>query len=287
MWALAGCGGASQAAQQGGSIRIVAAENFWGSIASQIGGPDATVTSIITNPNTDPHDYEPTASDARTIATADLVIVNGVGYDPWADKLLAASPGTRTVLSVGNLVGAKPGDNPHRWYNPANVQTFIAQLTTDLARLRPSSTAAFTRGRATFETSGLREYDGLIAAIKFNYAGTPIGASESIFSMLAPALGLRLITPPSFLAAISEGSDVSAADKTTIDQQINTGAIKIYVYNSQNVTPDVQAQLSEVEAEHIPHATITETLAPASATFQAWQTRQLLGIEAALAAARG
>ena len=119
----------------------------------------------------------------------------------------------------------------------------------------------------------LQPYDRPIATIRAKYAGTPVGASESIFSMLAPSLGLDLITPYSFLKAISEGTEVSAADKATIDGQIQHHQIKIYVYNSQNVTPDVQAQLSEVKAEHIPYTTITETLAPASATYQAWQTR--------------
>jgi zinc/manganese transport system substrate-binding protein len=89
------------------------------------------------------------------------------------------------------------------------------------------------------------------------------------------------------LKAISEGTDVSAADKATIDRQIKNHKIKIYVYNSQNVTPDVQAQLSEVKAAHIPSATITETLIPSGTTYQAWQTKQLLGIEAALAKSAG
>ena len=120
---------------------------------------------------------------------------------------------------------------------------------------------------------------------KAKYSGTPVGASESIFALLAPSLGLKLITPPSFLRAISEGTDVTAADRETIDRQIAEHRIKIYVYNSQNVTPDVQAQLREVKAAHIPYATITETLAPADTTYQAWQTRQLLRIEAALATA--
>ena len=127
----------------------------------------------------------------------------------------------------------------------------------------------------------------MIASIKSTYGGTPVGASESIFSMLAPALGLNLITPYSFLRAISEGTEVTAADKQTIDAQIQQHQIKIYVYNSQNVTPDVQAQLQEVKAAHIPYTTITETLQPASSTYQAWQTRQLLGIQSALAQATG
>jgi zinc/manganese transport system substrate-binding protein len=115
--------------------------------------------------------------------------------------------------------------------------------------------------------------------------GTPVGASESIFSMLAPSLGLNLITPSSFLKAISEGTDVSAADKATIDNQIKHHLIKAYIYNSQNTTPDVQAQLAECKAENIPTATITETLVLPTTSYQDWQTRQLDGIAAALAVA--
>ena len=282
---LAACSSGSPSGAHGGQLRIVAAENFWGSIAEQVGGADVTVTSIIDNPAADPHDYEPTPADARSVAAADLVIVNGVGYDGWVGKLLAASP--RPVITIGTLVGAKAGDNPHRWYDPANVRTFIAALTSELAKLSPGHSAAFERGRAAFEAQGLKEYDNLIAAIKQTYAGTRVGASESIVSMLAPSLGLDLITPPTFLRAISEGTDVSAADKTTIDRQIARKQIAIYVYNTQNATPDVQAQLAACRAKGIPTATITETLTPASATFQQWQVAQLQGIQAALAKASG
>src|SRR5262249_35449605 len=152
--------------------------------------------------------------------------------------------------------------------------------------LDPADKAYFKHQQARFNSVDLRQYHALIAAVRARYAGTPVGASESIFAMLAPALGLRLLTPYSFLKAISEGTEVSAADKLTIDRQISQHLIKIYVYNSQNVTPDVQAQLAEVRAEHIPVATITETLAPATASFQAWQARQLQGIKAALAEAK-
>jgi zinc/manganese transport system substrate-binding protein len=265
-----------------GVISVVAAENFWGSIASQIGGTHAHVVSIITNPNTDPHSYEPSAQDAKTIASAKFVIENGIGYDPWVPRLLAADSSAPTVLDVGSLLGIPDGGNPHVWYNPAYVQSVIAQMVADFQRLDPKDSSYFTEQRNTFDTSSLAQYNSAIAAIKAKYTGTPVGASESIFAMLAPSLGLNLITPYSFLKAISEGTDVSAADKQTIDNQIKSHQIKIYVYNSQNVTPDVQAQLAEVKAEHIPYATITETLAPASTTYEAWQTKQLLGIEAAL-----
>ena len=280
-------GSGSSAPKAGGVIQVVAAENFWGSIASQIGGSHAHVVSIITNPDTDPHAYEPTATDARTLAGAQLVIENGIGYDPWAARFLAADSGHPTVLNVGSLLGVADGGNPHRWYNPANVQSVISALVGDFQKLDPKDSSYFAQQHRHFDTVALAKYNATIAAIKANYGGTKVGASESIFAMLAPALGLDLITPYSFLKAISEGTDVSAADKQTIDAQIKDHEIKIYVYNSQNVTPDVQAQLGEVKAQHIPYATITETLAPATATYQAWQTTQLLGIQAALARALG
>jgi zinc/manganese transport system substrate-binding protein len=286
--AACGSSGPPQAADGGSKvIRIVAAEDFWGSMASQIGGTRVSVTNLINNPAADPHDYEPTPADGRAMATADLVIVNGVGYDGWADKLLSASPGKRTVIDIGDLVGAKNGDNPHRWYNPANVQTFVKALTADLKTLDPAASGEFDAGLQRFETQGLSAYNALLSDIKQKYSGTPVGASESIFAMISPALGLDLITPPSFLKAISEGTDVSAADKATIDHQIDIGEIKIYVYNSQNATPDIQAQLAECKARGIPTATITETLTPAGASYEQWQTAQLRGIEAALAKATG
>ena len=273
------------ARSNGAVVHVVAAENFWGSIAAQIGGVHAEVTSIIVNPNTDPHSYEPTASDAKVLAGAQFVIENGIGYDPWVPRLLAADQGHPTVLDVGDVVGVPEGGNPHRWYNPTDVQTVIAAMVQDLQALDPADAPYFRAQAASFDSVALAQYDQLIAAIRDKYTGTPVGASESIFAMLAPALGLNLITPPTFLKAISEGTDVSAADKATIDDQIKNHLIKIYVYNSQNVTPDVQVQLAEVKAEHIPYAKITETLAPADATYQAWQTRQLIGIETALARA--
>jgi zinc/manganese transport system substrate-binding protein len=288
---LSACGqsGSSGAASTSGSrvVQVVAAENFWGSIASQIGGKHAQVVSIITNPNTDPHAYEPTAGDARTLAESQLVVENGIGYDPWVPKLLAADQGDQTVLDVGSLLGVPDGGNPHRWYNPGDVREVVGRLVSDLTSLDPADRAYFKAQAAHFEHVSLGPYDAAIAAIRAKYSGTPVGASESIFAMLAPALGLHLITPATFLKAISEGSDVSVGDKETIDNQIKNHLIKIYVYNSQNVTPDVQAQLNEVKAEHIPVATITETLQPAKDSYQAWQTRQLMGIEAALAKAHG
>jgi zinc/manganese transport system substrate-binding protein len=266
----------------------VAAENFWGSIATQLGGSHVTETSIISNPDTDPHDYEPTAADARTAASAQFVIANGLGYDAWTSKLLAANPAQgRQELVVGDLLGLKVGDNPHRWYSPADVHTVIEKITATYKQLDPADAAYFDAQKTTFESKTLAPYDQLISTIKAKYAGTPVGASESIVSPLADALGLKMLTPYSFLKAISEGSDVSATDKATVDQQIKSKQIKVYIYNSQNSTPDVAAQVKEAKAAGIPVTTLTETLSPVGATFQQWQTSQLQGIQSALAQATG
>ena len=272
----------------GGGLRVVAAENFWGSIAAQLGGDRVQVTSVITSPATDPHDYEPTAVDARTIAGAQMVIVNGIGYDPWAPKLIAANPvHGRTVLTVGDLVGIKPGGNPHRWYSPSNVQQVIAAIVRDYSKLDPKDAGYFRQQKTNFDTHGLAQYKRLIASIKRKYHGVPVGASESIFAPLAQALGLKLRTPASFLKAISEGTEPTAKDKTTIDRQIAQRQIKVWVFNSQNSTPDVKRISDAARTKGIPVTTITETLTPASASFQSWQSRQLRALTAALAKATG
>ena len=201
---------------------------------------------------------------------------------------LAANPApNRAVLTVGEVVGVGEGGNPHRWYNPADVTKVADQLTAEFKKADPADAAAFDAQRTAFETTDLAAYKAVITEIKTKYADTPVGASESIFAMLAPALGLDLVTPPAFLKAISEGTDPSAADKATIDAQISGQKIKVYVYNSQNATPDVQTQIAAAKAAGIPVTTITETMVPATATWQQWQTTQLEELRDALAKATG
>jgi zinc/manganese transport system substrate-binding protein len=274
------------AATTGGSLQVVAAESFWGSIATQLGGDRVHVTSVITSPATDPHDYEPTAADARAMAGAQMAIVNGIGYDPWASKLIAANPVRgRVVLTVGDLVGIEPGGNPHRWYSPTDVHTVIGQIVRDYARLDPKDAGYFRQQRTRFETRGLARYEQLIATIKRRYHGVAVGASESIFAPLAEALGLRLLTPASFLRAISEGTEPTAADETIIGRQIASRQIEVWVFNSQNSTPDVRRITDAARKKGIPVTMITETPTPAGVSFQAWQSRQLEALAAALARA--
>jgi zinc/manganese transport system substrate-binding protein len=282
-----GCGGGLPGAN-GGRVRVVAAENFWGSIARQLGGSDAIVTSVITNPAQDPHAYEPTTVDARALATAQVAIVNGIGYDPWAPRLLAADPvdGRRT-LTVGALLRLHAGENPHRWYDPADVPRVAAAITARLQQVDPRHRTYFADRLHRFLTVGLAAYREEIAAIRDRYHGVPVGASESIFALLAPALGLRLVTPASFMRATSEGSDLTARDIARAEGQLSRGALKVWVVNRQNLTPEVQRLDALARARGIPVATVTETLSPAAASFQQWQVDQLRGLAAALRQATG
>jgi zinc/manganese transport system substrate-binding protein len=287
---LSGCGGAAEggASSATGKLQVVAAENFWGSVAAQLGGTKVQVRSIITNPNTDPHSYDPTARDARTMAGAGLAIVNGVGYDEWASKLLAASPAEgRVLLDVGGLLGLKDGDNPHRWYYPADVLAVVRRIVADYDSLRPSEKPYFAQRQQAFETVSLARYDELRREIRARYAGVPVGYSESIFEGLGEDVGLKLLTPYSFVKAIAEGTEVTARDKRTVDRQAEAREIEVWVFNSQNVTPDVQRVNELARAAHIPIATVTETLAPASDSFQQWQVAQLEGLARALHEATG
>lgn len=282
----AGPGRGPSASGASTTLRVVAAENFWGSVAAQLAGGCAQTRSIITNPATDPHDYEPTPSDGKTLARAQYVIVNGAGYDAWAQKLLNANPvGGRRVLDVGKLVGVKEGGNPHLWYNPAFVRRVIDQITSDLKQLDPADAAYFDRQHSAYLTQGLRQYDALRAQIRQTYAGTAVGSTESIFVSLGQDLGLKILTPPGFMNAISEGTEPAAADKAALDRQIETKQIKVLVFNTQNATPDVQALVKKAKGRGIAVSTITETLDPANLSFQAWQSQQLQRLAAALAGA--
>ena len=258
-----------------GRVQVVAAESFWGSIAAQVAGDRAQVRSIIVNPNTDPHDYEPTPGDARAIASAQYVIVNGAGYDAWASKLVAANPVSgRKVLTISEMLGKKEGDNPHFWYSAEYITRVVDRIGADLGA---------QDGAAIYKAVGLKDYFDAVGTIKAKYAGTKVGATESIFAYVAAATLLDLVTPPTYLNAISEGDEPTAADKAIVERQVATRQIKVLVFNSQNSTPEVKALVDKAKANGIPVVEISETMTPASATFQDWQSAQLRSLLRALA----
>jgi len=282
---VAGCGSTRS---QSGKLEVVAAETFWGSIAEQLGGSRVAARSIIVDPNTDPHDYQPTASDARTMAGAKVAIVNGIGYDGWASQLLAANPSSsRIVVNVGDVLGLKDGDNPHQWYSPSSVGKVITAITAAYEKADPSQAAYFDARKHLFETRGLARYHELLAEIRHRFARVPVGYSESIFQPLGDALGLRLMTPYGFAKAVAEGTDVSARDKQTVASQLRHHRVAVWVYNSQNTTPEVRQANQLARASHVPVVTVTETLSPEGSSFQQWQVAQLERLAAALHRATG
>jgi zinc/manganese transport system substrate-binding protein len=285
-----GCGRSGPSASSGaaGKIQVVAAENFWGSIATQLAGGKASVRSIVVNPNADPHTYQPSAQDARAMVGANMAIVNGLGYDTWSSQLLQANPQSgRIVLNVGDVLGLQSGANQHRWYYPSNVYSVIDRITAEYQKLDPADSAFFATQKQSFETQALARYNALRREIRARYSGVPVGYSESIFQGLGEDLGLKLLTPYSFVKAIAEGTDVTAQDKQTVDAQAREGTIKVWIFNSQNVTPDVE-RVNQIAGErHIPIATVTETLSPASDSFQQWQVSELQGVMRALRSATG
>ena len=268
-------------------LTAVATTSAWGSILSQLAGDRVDTRSLVPNPNTDPHDYEPTPADARSLSLARLVVENGAGYDDWARRVLAASPDSRrVVLDVAHLVGVTAGDNPHLWYSPADVDRVVDAVASGLARVDPRDATYFGRQRDRL-TQRLTHYHSLVQQIRARFAGVPIGASESIVAPLARTLGLDLVTPPGFLRAVSEGVEPAAADKTAVDTQIRDHRIAAYVYNPQNSTPDVVGQVAAARRAGIPVVAMTETLTPVGATFQDWQVAQLESLQTALRRASG
>ncbi len=263
-------------------LNVVAGQNFWGSIATQLGGTHAAVTSIVSDPNADPHQYESNTADARAFAQAKYVILNGAGYDAWGQKLLDANPVSgRKVFTVADLLGKHEGDNPHFWYNPTYVEQVSDQITKDYQALDPADTAYFTQQRAAFETA-LSSYHKRINEIKTKFAGQKVGATENIFVYLANALGLNLITPPEFMGAVAEGNDPPASSVVTFEQQVRQKQITVLVYNVQTVT-DVTNTIKQLAVQqNIPIVGVSETIQPPDASFQDWQTAQLLVLQNAL-----
>jgi len=265
-----------------GTLQIVAGENFWGSLAMQLGGSHVHVTSVVADPNADPHEYTSSVATARAFATADYVILNGAGYDSWGDKLLSASSNkNRAVLNVADLLGKKEGDNPHFWYNPAYVNQTVAQMERDLIKLDPDNTVYYQQQYAKLQAS-LDGYQSRIAHIKTQFGDTKVAATEDIFAYLASAAGLDLISPPAFIQAVAEGNDPPTNSVVQFQQQLQSTQPKVLVYNQQTVTPLTDSVKKLAAQHHIPVIGVTETIQPPNTSFQDWMNAQVIKLENAL-----
>lgn len=266
-----------------GRIGVVAGENFWGDIASQIGGSRVVVRSIIDDPSADPHEYEVSAEDAAAVATAQLVIENGIGYDDFMRTLLDASPSDdRTVLSVEQVLhvtGAAP--NPHIWYDIPRIPTVARAMQEALTRIDPEGAATYAANERTF-TDSLQPIEDTIAAIKAKYAGTRIAYTERVPGYLTAAAGLTLGMPQAFTQAVEQGNDPSPAANAAFENAIRNHTVKVLLYNGQ-VTDQETATITTLATDAgVPVVGTTETIPPTDADYQSWQLRQAREILAAL-----
>ncbi len=271
-------------------VNVVAAENFWGSLVSQLGGTHVNVTSIITDPNTDPHEYEANDSDAKAIKNAQYVIVNNVGYDDWATSLIAADGDTnQTVLNIGDMLGVSVTGgivtgNPHLWYNPAYVNRTVQWMYDNLTTIAPSLTSYF---RANLEnlTASLASLYQEVGLIRHLFSGTVVASTESIFVYLANATGLDLVSPPAFMEAVAEGNDPPDQSVVTFQCQLESGNVRVLVFNAQTVTPITTSMKAIAEEHNVSVTSVTETIVPPNDTFQEWMGGELNALYVALDAA--
>jgi zinc/manganese transport system substrate-binding protein len=276
---LAAC--SSGAGSTGGKLGVVAGENFWGDIAAQIGGSQVKVTSIITDPNTDPHEFESNVQDAAAIQDAKVVIINGAGYDDFMAKLIAAGGSTNhSDITVADLVGATSDSNPHLWYNPDYVTKAAQAIESEFAKQRPNDAKTFRANLATF-LKGEQQVRDVIAQIKAKYAGTKVSYTEPVPGYLVDAAGLVLGTPASFTRALEDGRDPSPADSAAFENALKSHTVQVLLYNNQVTDSETTRLKALATSGGVPVVGVSETLPP-NEDFQTWQASQARALLAAL-----
>ncbi|MGH6968128.1 MAG: metal ABC transporter solute-binding protein, Zn/Mn family [Stellaceae bacterium] len=267
-------------AHAAGPVPIVAAENFYGDVARQIGGSDVRVTSVLSNPDADPHLFEAGTSVARAVATAHFVVYNGIDYDPWMSKLLGATRGSsRKVVVVATLVGRKTGDNPHIWYDPNTMLALAKTLADDLGAADPDRRAAYQNRLARFRQS-LKPVQDKIAMLRERLAGAPVTATEPVFGYMLDALGLK-VRNRSFQLAVMNSTEPSASDIAAFEDDLKDHRVKLLIYNRQATDPMAARMAAFAKAAQIPVVGVAET-EPPGMTYQQWMTSALDAVAQAL-----
>jgi len=267
-------------AAQAEPIAIVAAENFYGDVSEQVGGTAVTVTSILSNPDQDPHLFEASASTARAIATARIVIYNGADYDPWMNKLLSASRApSRVTIDVAALVGKRAGDNPHLWYDPATMPAVAKALAAALGKLDPDHRGGYETRRDAFIAS-LKPIADKIAALRKQYAGAAVTATEPVADYLTDAIGLKMRNQR-FQLAIMNDTEPGASEIAAFQKDLETRAVKLLLYNSQTSEELTEKMRTIAKGSGVPVVGVTET-EPADTKYQDWILSELAAVEAGL-----
>ncbi|MDP9582291.1 UNVERIFIED_ORG: zinc/manganese transport system substrate-binding protein [Burkholderia contaminans] len=273
---------AAPACAQAATVNVVAAENFYGDVASQIGGRHVAVTSILSNPDQDPHLFEASPKTARALQHAQVVIYNGANYDPWMGKLLGASKqAKRATIVVADLVGKKAGDNPHVWYDPATMPAAARAIAAELGRADPANKADYDANLQKFVAS-LKPVDDKVAALRAQYKGVPVTATEPVFGYMSDAIGLDMRNQRFQLATMND-TEASAQDVAAFENDLRKKQVRVLIYNSQAEAPMTKRLLKVARDGGVPSVSVTETQ-PAGKTFQQWMASQLDALAAALSA---
>jgi len=282
---LASCGGATSPTPTGGGTRlpVLGTENFYADLLAQIGGPSAQATSLLDDPNADPHAFEADPQAAALVADARLVIVNGLGYDDFMQRLLSAAPDpTRVVINVQQLLGLADDVNAHVWYDPDTMRRVAVAATTALGRLEPSRAFDLSMNLEAYQAA-LKPVTDEIAQLRNQYGGSAVAVTEPVAGPLTDAAGLRVLTPDGFQKAIEEGIDPAPVDVAAEEDLLNGHQVKVLIYNSQVTTPITQRIHDLAVQDGIPVVAMTETMPTAYAHYAAWQLAQLQALQAALA----
>jgi zinc/manganese transport system substrate-binding protein len=277
---LSACGGSSPATN---TLDVVAAENVYGNIASQIGGLRVSVTSILTDPNADPHLFEPGTANGLAVAHAQVVIQNGVGYDAFMTKLENAAPSQkRLVVTMANVLGVHGADaNPHLWYDVPQLGRIAAAIAAALTQADPGDAAAYRSGLHRFERS-LGPLRAEVARIRSRYGGAPVAYTEPVPGYLLAAAGLRNLAPATFTRAIEDGTEPAPAAVSAMNALVTKHRIRVLLYNDQTVSPITERLEAAARSAGIAVVPVSETLPP-HMTFQQWQLDQARALAAALA----
>lgn len=261
-------------------IKVVAAENVYGDIAQQIGGSYVNVTSILTSPTRDPHEFETSASTARQVADAKVVIYNGADYDPWMPKLLAASRApSRKAIEVARLVYRRPGDNPHVWYDVAAIFALAKVFRDMLSALDPDHRTEYAERHATFERS-MQPLVARIAGMRKEFGGSAVTATEPVFGYMADALALNMRNGR-FQLAVMNGTEPSAKDIAAFEKDLKSRSVRVLIYNNQTSGALADRMRTTATEAGVRVVGVSET-APPGMTYPQWMGAQLEALGRAL-----
>ncbi len=280
---LAGCGTGRAGGSSSGKINAVAAENEYANVLEQIGGSYVKVTAIESNPNTDPHAYEASASTARAVAGAKLLIENGVGYDTFMGKIESASPNAqRKVINVQKLLGLPESTpNPHLWYRPSTMPLVAKAIVGDLSALQPAHAASFRANDAAFESSLLPWLQAL-AQFGKRYPGTTVATTEPVADYMLEAAGIENLTPFSMQADIMNGTDPAPQNVSLQNGLFSAHKVKVFVHNQQVTDSLTESFVDAAKRAGIPVVGVYETMPTPGYDYQSWMLAEVKALEKAV-----